>query len=230
MRETIESSLMFLQGAHVGKLLDVGCGSGKFLNRMRLLGWIPFGTDLDPDAVEYMKTRYQIDGLAVSAEKMEFQAETFDAITLNHSIEHLHDPLTALVKCERFLKPGGTLSIKTPNLDSMGYTRFREAWIHLDPPRHLHLFSLQTLVTCIRRAGLVVRNWRTLELGASWAYMVSREIRRSGCVSLRDSPPTSGIRSFAFLLEESFVRRLRGTAGEELVVVATKIPQEVVRG
>ena len=61
-------------------------------------------------------------------------------MTLNHVVEHLHDPAGVLRRIAAILRPGGTLWIATPNLHALGHRRYGPDWLALDPPRHLVLF------------------------------------------------------------------------------------------
>src|SRR5262249_46527812 len=86
----------------------------------------------------------------------------FDAIILNHVIEHVPDPITLLTDCRRVLKPGHPLVATTPNLDSAGHRRFGANWRGIEPPRHLHLFSVTSLRAAAGQAGFTcVEVWTT---------------------------------------------------------------------
>jgi SAM-dependent methyltransferase len=139
-----------------GRLLDVGCGNGEFLQRMRELGWNVAGHDLDPQAVNVVRAL----GIEVVGGPLAPDAfrEPFDAITLHHVIEHVHDPVEVLAACRALLAPGGTLWIATPNAESMGWRRFGRHWMHLDCPRHLCVFSRRGLDAALERAGFTRRS------------------------------------------------------------------------
>jgi SAM-dependent methyltransferase len=81
-------------------------------------------------------------------------ADRYDVVTLNHVIEHLHDPAEALHRIRAILRPGGRLWIATPNLRSLGHRAYRRHWEALDPPRHLVLFDRASLEGLVRRSGL----------------------------------------------------------------------------
>lgn len=145
-------------------LLDVGCGSGQFLEFMKAAGWNVSGIDIDEKAVVSARRR----GLDVTVGGLELYAdrqEIFDAITLSHVIEHVYDPLSILQDCYRLLKKGGRLWIETPNLDSQGHVEFGRYWRGLEPPRHLVIFTTNSLRTLIEKIGFRdVKNapWRPL--------------------------------------------------------------------
>lgn len=137
------------------RLLDVGCGNGFFLLRMKAAGWIVEG--LEPDAAAVKAAN--LAGLEVRQgllTDLSVPDNYYDAVTLNHVIEHLHDPLKSLQVCYRILKPGGLLFIATPNLNSPGHKWFERNWLALDPPRHLILFTSDSLKTVVEDAGLEI--------------------------------------------------------------------------
>jgi SAM-dependent methyltransferase len=150
------AEIMYLDGVPPGRLLDVGCGDGTMLARLRRLGWAGEGTEVDPEAAAHARTRH---GLVVHLgplETLRFPDGTFDAVVMNHVVEHVHDPIALLRECRRILGPGGQLRVVTPNPRSLGHRTFGTNWHHLDPPRHLHLFSRSTLRLSAEKAGFGV--------------------------------------------------------------------------
>jgi 2-polyprenyl-3-methyl-5-hydroxy-6-metoxy-1,4-benzoquinol methylase len=141
------------------RCLDVGCGEGALLRRMRAAGLEVCGVDPDPVAVAVARDA----GLSVVEGTLDdetFERASFDAVTLNHAIEHLHDPGETLRICRSLLAPGGRLWIATPNLDSGGHRRFGRHWLHLDPPRHLVLFTRASLTSLVSAAGFTRLRFR----------------------------------------------------------------------
>jgi 2-polyprenyl-3-methyl-5-hydroxy-6-metoxy-1,4-benzoquinol methylase len=151
-RGEIDAEARFLHAIPEGCLLDVGCGSGEWLAFMSELGWRVEGVDFDENAVRVARQK----GLKVhcgSLEQQNFPDGTFDAVTLNHVIEHIPDPISTLAECIRILKPSGKLVLFTPNASSLGRKVFKENWRGLEPPRHLHIFSTRSIVRLLESAG-----------------------------------------------------------------------------
>jgi SAM-dependent methyltransferase len=151
----VDREIRHLPATPGGRLLDVGCGSGAFLAQMAALGWRTEGIDPDPEAVAGAREA----GLCVTQGTLDDldpgeHAGAFDAVTLSHVIEHLHDPAGDLRRLNLLLRPGGLLWIATPNLEALGLRRFGPDWLGLDPPRHLVLFTRASLERLVRGAGL----------------------------------------------------------------------------
>jgi len=134
------------------RLLDVGCGNGTFLLRARSAGWEVVGVDFDRMAIK-MALSQGLDARLGGVEVIESTGERFDVITLSHVIEHVHYPVEVLKACYRLLKPGGILWLETPNIASEGHRLFGASWRGLEPPRHLVLFTLESMRNAIKCAG-----------------------------------------------------------------------------
>lgn len=135
------------------RLLDVGCGSGKFMALAREHGWHCVGTEMDPVSI----ARARANGFEVHAGSVESLADTsqqFDVITLSHVIEHVHDPLSTLTAARKLLSEGGYLWIETPNVAATGHRLNGRVWLGLHPPFHLVIFSHIALKALLSKAGM----------------------------------------------------------------------------
>lgn len=136
------------------RLLDVGCGNGDYLRNAVDAGWQAIGIDADEKAVDVARQRgleARLGGIELFAD----QAGCFDAITLSHVLEHLHEPMMFLRDVHRLLKPGGVIFLDTPNIQSRGARRWGVHWRGLETPRHLVIFSRSALIDMLRKAGFV---------------------------------------------------------------------------
>jgi SAM-dependent methyltransferase len=151
-RRAADGAIRHLPAVTNGEVLDVGCGSGEWLLAMRERGWQVSGIDFDERAVALA----QQSGLRVQCGTLEEQhlpSGSFDAIVMNHVVEHLPDPVGTLQECLRLLKPGGRLAIYTPNVSSLSHRLFQGDWRGLEPPRHLQVFSPLSLRRALEQAG-----------------------------------------------------------------------------
>jgi 2-polyprenyl-3-methyl-5-hydroxy-6-metoxy-1,4-benzoquinol methylase len=151
-RRGLDGDVRFLAARPGGRLLDVGCGSGDWLMFMRGLGWQVSGNDFDANAVKTAQGR-GLDVECASLEQQKHPGGAFDAVTLSHVIEHVPDPVQTLAECRRILKPGGKLVLFTPNASSLSHRVFKNDWRGLEPPRHLHVFSTESMRPLLERAG-----------------------------------------------------------------------------
>lgn len=203
-----------------GRLLEIGSGSGEMLGRMRDRGWDVVGIDTDPVAIERSR-KIGIPSLAGLVEDMDLDHTTFDAVTMLHSFEHIHNPRAVLSTCVNLLKPGGTLVVVTPNGDSVGRQLFGWAWWALDPPRHLYIYNPRSLRVLIEASSLEVLSCRTSVRDAAQIFTASKAIRAGGryVPGSRRAQPI-GSRIYAILLHT--LLKLRPSRGEELIVMAVK--------
>ncbi len=216
----LDFSVMWLDPQGRGRLLDVGAGSGLLVRQMNALGWRAEGVDFDTKAVERARSL----GLTMhqgSLFEQRFDSATFDAVAMSHSIEHVHDPVAWLAEVRRILKPGGRLSIATPNTRSLLHRRYGPHWFALDPPRHLHLFNRDALASALRLAGFGNVRIFTSVRDANGAYLGSRGIRDAGRfdMTLRQ-PVLARLQGRAFQLMETVRRLADPDAGEDLVALA----------
>jgi 2-polyprenyl-3-methyl-5-hydroxy-6-metoxy-1,4-benzoquinol methylase len=143
---------------------------------------------------------------------------------MNHVIEHVHDPVALMAECARILKPGGSLVIVTPNIESYGHRVFGAFWRGLEPPRHLHIFSLSALTRCAERAGFRSSKSWTTPVNAASFYLSSRALKESkpSKTGLSGQSIASLFDATWFKLAETVLGQLRSTVGEELVLKADR--------
>lgn len=151
-RAEIDAQFLCLPEGEGKRLLDVGCGSGKTLDLMSRRGWQCEGIDFDPAAVDRARSQ-DLPVVQGTLHSQKYAANSFDAVVLSHVIEHVHQPLELLIECYRILKPGGRLIVLTPNCRSMGHRIYGLNWRGLEAPRHLHLFSRNSLRSLAEKAG-----------------------------------------------------------------------------
>src|ERR1035437_9046912 len=178
LRDGIDLPLKYF-AERKGRLLEVGCGDGSIVKLAAEFGWQAEGVDFDARAVANARRK----GLAVRAGALEDQRypeASFDLVHMSHVIEHVPDPLATLAEIRRVLRPGGLLVLATPNSRSWGHAEFGRSWLHLDPPRHLHLFNRSTLHAAAVRTGFGSISIRSNLRGVAGALGQSRMIRRSG--------------------------------------------------
>lgn len=136
-----------------GRLLDVGCGTGKDLEGFREMGWQVTGVEMSPYAASAARQRLGCEILVGDFEEVPLGDKGFDVVRFSHSLEHLPSPRRALEKAYRILRAGGLLWIEVPNAASLERRLFGKHWFGWDLPRHLYHFTPQTLVRMLTCAG-----------------------------------------------------------------------------
>ncbi|HEY4904189.1 MAG TPA: class I SAM-dependent methyltransferase [Candidatus Sulfotelmatobacter sp.] len=214
--------VMSLDPSNGGTLLDVGCGNGEFIGRMRSFGWNVSGVDPDPAAVQKGRN----EGLNIFAGRISDVPGNmlYDVITLSHVIEHVSDPVDLLSDCRKRLRPEtGILVITTPNIKSLGHRWFKNYWRGLEIPRHLILFSPDALSTCIARSGLYLRSMRTETRIARLIYPTSA-CAKNGNQNVGERTGFSVgamCMGYAFQFMEDVLTYFKKDLGEEIYCVCT---------
>jgi 2-polyprenyl-3-methyl-5-hydroxy-6-metoxy-1,4-benzoquinol methylase len=218
----VDREIRHLPARAGGRLLDVGAATGAAVARMSALGWDAEGLDPDPEASAVAERA----GIKVTRGTLADlddadHAEAFDAVTLSHVIEHLHDPAGELARIHRLLKPGGLLWIATPNLEALGHRRFGPDWVGLDPPRHLVLFTTGTLAGLLRRTGFEPAPTPTPAPMAWVPFSQSAAVRDGRTPAAGPASGRRRLRALAALADRLAARDPR--RADELVAVARRL-------
>lgn len=146
-----------------GAVLDVGCGSGAFLDGMADNGWTGFGIEPSHAAADAARAKGHTVACQTATEPFDavLAARTFDLIVMSHALEHVHSPTRALARLHAVLKPQtGRLIVEVPNLESLLTYWFGELGLAFDTPRHLYFFDPRTLRRALETSGFEVVSLR----------------------------------------------------------------------
>lgn len=157
------------------RLLDIGCGNGTFLLQLRQLypRSLLYGNDIVVSsklAKQLAKDKIEINN---DINLAKFPDKFFDYICLNHVIEHLQDPQTALSNMRRVLKDKGSIIIATPNTSSVQTLLFRNCWIALDVPRHIIIYNKNNISILIKKSRFKII--QTRYTGDPYSFISSLE-------------------------------------------------------
>src|SRR5579864_1326699 len=128
-----------------GSILDVGCGSGWFLDSMRSRGWATYGVEISESAARLGRESKDLQIYSGTLHDAKFPSEFFDYIRSNHSFEHMSHPNEILDEMHRILKPNGKLFIGVPNVSGLNARVFARYWWYLGAPVHPFTYSVKTL-------------------------------------------------------------------------------------
>jgi 2-polyprenyl-3-methyl-5-hydroxy-6-metoxy-1,4-benzoquinol methylase len=150
-RERVALMARHLEAARP-RYLDVGCSTGFVVEAARDAGWDAIGTDLNPSAIEFGRSR-GLELRTVALEDAGFAPRTFDAVSLFDVLEHLLDPLATLRACARLLRPGGIVFLYVPNYDSASRLLMGKDAHFIWPTHHLNYYTPATMRDLLAREG-----------------------------------------------------------------------------
>lgn len=136
-----------------GRLLDLGCSSGSFLNLLKGKEWELYGVEISEESARKAKERTGAKIFVGDVLEAPFAPESFDAITCFHVFEHMYQPKEVLKKAWEWLKPGGVFLAIMPNIDCSEARFYKSYWYPLELPRHLFHFSPTSLDNMVRSVG-----------------------------------------------------------------------------
>jgi SAM-dependent methyltransferase len=168
-------------GLPPGRLLDVGCGTGRFMQQAQRGGWKVAGIEFNPHGAELTRQNTQGEVFVGTVDDSPFSPHSFDAVSLLHVLEHLHRPRTTLRRVHGLLRSMGRVLLEMPDFGSPRARKERERWVHCKPLEHFYYYELRTLRRLLQQEGFrIIRVRRTGGLGvmrssddrakpASWA-------------------------------------------------------------
>jgi len=161
-----------------GKILDIGQGTGEFLNYMKQKGWEVKGVEPNSNARNFAKDHYN---LPVVDESQIHNLPDFyyDFVTMWHVLEHVLNPGERLAQIRRILKNTGYLVIAVPNLNSPDSVKYKEKWAALDVPRHLYRFTKETLTFLLNENGFDVVQEYPLKFDAYYVSLLSEKYKKN---------------------------------------------------
>ena len=161
-----------------GQILDVGTGTGFFLNEMKENGWQVTGTEKSSDARDFAKKEFNLDNLP-SENLFTLKEKSFDVITLWHVLEHIHLLNENMETFARLLKTKGKLIIAVPNHDSFDAKHYREFWAAYDVPRHIWHFAPKQMKQFGEKHGFKLTTLHTMPFDSFYVAMLSEKYKRS---------------------------------------------------
>lgn len=167
-QKQVDNTLALTSLREGAQVLEVGCRHGKTLQLLRERCRIePFGVEPGEDEAEQAR-RAGIDCFTGALEDFDPGERRFDHVQWFHVLEHVHDPLAALLKLRDLLAPGGSLLIEVPNV-YQPYGLLEENFFQ---NVHLVSYSPNTLPALLRRAGFEVT--RTVDDGSLFVLATPR--------------------------------------------------------
>lgn len=155
-----------------GRILDIGCGHGFFLQELDPSRWQRIGLDMaEAAARETRKTGIEVH--CTNLERANFPEASFDAITAFHLLEHVFDPRGLLGEVYRILKPGGFIYLELPDMGSVPARMFKRNWWYI-MRFHTYYFSRRTLGELLRSLGFKPLYWERPRKSWSVQYLAKK--------------------------------------------------------
>lgn len=161
-----------------GQILDVGTGTGFFLNEMKVNGWQVTGTEKSSDARDFAKKEFNLENLP-SEKLFTLKDKSFDVITLWHVLEHIHLLNENMAMFARLLKNDGKLIIAVPNHESSDAKHYKQFWAAYDVPRHIWHFSPKQMKQLGEKHGFKLASLHTMPFDSFYVAMLSEKYKKS---------------------------------------------------
>lgn len=175
-RRTLASKASLIRketGRQRGNILDLGCGTGAFLHFMKQRQWNATGIEPDETARLKAKALYNLEPLPAKA--FFTLPGPFDAISLWHVLEHVHQLHIYIEKLGSLLSVTGKLFIAVPNYTSHDASHYGNRWAAYDVPRHLYHFSPASMKKLLDLHGLRICRTVPMWFDSFYVSMLSEQ-------------------------------------------------------
>jgi SAM-dependent methyltransferase len=204
-----------------GRLLEIGCASGSYLQAMATAGWTVEGIEFSADAAADAR-RAGLDVAVGAIETVEKPEVRYDLIVGWMVLEHLHDPAGGLRKLARWAKPDAVLAFSVPDAGAATAVRlFGARWYDLHLPNHLFHYDRTTLTRLLEANGWrverIVSHRTAANIVASAGYWLSDKGWRRLGQRLIDFPERGGRAGALALYPVAFVMAALGQTGRMTV-------------
>lgn len=161
-------------------LLDIGCGTGHFMNALKLKGFEVKGVEIDEGARNFAINQFGLDVITPQDFLKDAFGHSFGVITLWHVLEHIHEPAVFMNKINASLEKDGLLMIAVPNFTSHDAEFYADYWAAYDVPRHLWHFSPSFLEKWLLSQGFKLITKKSLVLDPFYVSLLSEKYKNQG--------------------------------------------------
>lgn len=174
---TLKQKVALLGRYTKGKsILEVGSGTGHFLNAAKLSGYQVEGLEPDSDARNFAQSNFNI-ALQTLDHLTSIPTNSKDIVTMWHVLEHVYQLKRDLNEIVRTMKSGGVFFIAVPNMSSWDAQHYKEYWAAYDVPRHLYHFQENTIKKLIETFGLVHKDTLPMKFDSYYVSMLSEKYK-----------------------------------------------------
>lgn len=168
-----------------GRLIDIGCSTGLFLNAAARKGFAVEGAEFSASSARFARDHFALTVTDGDIHAVDAAPGSFDVLTMFDVIEHVRDPAADILAAHRLLKPGGVFVLSTPNLDGL-FPRASQPlanvlghWPHPEPPWHLYQFSVRTLSAMLEQRGFACLGTQHVCIDLAYTFGSVRDLARS---------------------------------------------------
>ncbi|MEW4922352.1 class I SAM-dependent methyltransferase [Algibacter sp. 2305UL17-15] len=158
------------------KLLDIGCGTGDFLQTAQQNGWIVSGIEPNGQARQIANKKTN-NSVFETEQLLKFSEDSFDVITLWHVLEHLPNLEEHVSIFKKLLKPNGRLIIAVPNYKSYDANHYKQFWAAYDVPRHLWHFNQDSISKLVSKESFKVEKVKPMWFDSFYVSMLSEKYK-----------------------------------------------------
>jgi SAM-dependent methyltransferase len=181
-RQTLNDKYRLIHGTtrlRKGRLLDIGAGTGAFAGYMQEQGWEVTGLEPDDTARAVARTDHKVELVGMD-QLFNLPPDSFDAITLWHVLEHVHDLHPYMERLKSLVRRHGRIFIAVPNYTSYDARVYKEMWAAYDVPRHLYHFSPDAMGRLLTQHGLQLQFSSPMWYDSIYISMLSEKYRHQG--------------------------------------------------
>lgn len=213
-QEALRGLFLIEKYAPRGRLLDVGCFSGLFLDVARKRGWEVVGVEPSAWARKIAQERFSLQVVQGALRDAKFSDSSFDVVAFIDTLEHLRDPKGTLMEARRILKEGGVLYLTTPDIDSAMSRLLGDVWWGLRQ-EHIVYFSKKSLSSLLKVTGFQILSQRSFQ----HTFRIGGAVRR-----------LKGISPFLYRMADPLVRFFRLARGSFKVTFFDQIELVAKKG
>ena len=189
---TLRKKVQLLRNYSKGNsLLDIGAGTGHFLNHALYSGFDVQGLEPDSDAIRFAKEVFHLDIDPLSL-LHDIPANSKDIITMWHVLEHVYDLQKDFKQFVNILKKNGLFIIAVPNLQSFDANYYKSYWAAYDVPRHLYHFRQEDIEALAKQHGLTLETVKPMKFDSFYVSMLSEKYKKGSllkafCIGFRSN-------------------------------------------
>ncbi len=163
----------------LGRILDVGCGTGDFLQVCEQTGWSIAGIEPNEKARQLASTKTGFKDYQRTVEELiESNPESFDVITMWHVLEHVPNLADFIDKIKSLLKPNGVLVVAVPNFKSWDAKHYNSYWAAYDVPRHLWHFSRKSMERIFSEFDMKILEELPMKFDSYYVSLLSEKYKK----------------------------------------------------